>query len=132
MNIDLIIILIVVSMLYVLAALKWNQENIFFLHCHHYTNICKTLLNTVEMIDESILNVNDDDLIEILLFGNCKCSLERNSSLIKASISYIKNSERFNKSLFCTKTYFLHHRFLCYSSFEISILISQCFIFFSF
>ena len=34
------------------------------------------------MIGESILNVNDDDLIEILLFGNCKLSLERNLSII--------------------------------------------------
>ena len=74
MNIDLIIILTVVSILYVLAALKWNQQNIF---SHHYTNIHKTLLNTVEMIDGSILNVNDDDLIEILLFGNCKFTLRK-------------------------------------------------------
>ena len=44
----------------------------FFLHWHHYTNLRKTLLNTVEMIDESILNVNDDDLIEILIFANRK------------------------------------------------------------
>ena len=52
------------------------------------------------MIDKSILNVNDDDLIEILLLGNCKFSLGRNLSIIKASINYIKNSERFEKSLF--------------------------------
>ena len=51
------------------------------------------------MIDENMLNVNDDDLIEILLFGNCKFSLEGNLSIIKASINYIKNSKRFDKSL---------------------------------
>ena len=56
------------------------------------------------MTGKSILNVNDDDLIEILLFGNRKFSLERNSCIIKASINYIKNSERFDKSLFWTKT----------------------------
>ena len=77
----------------------------FFLHSHHYTNIRKTLLKNVEMIDESILYVNDDDLIEILLFGNCKFSLETNLAIIKASINYIKNSDRFDKSLFWTKTY---------------------------
>ena len=77
-----------------------------FLHCHHYTKLCKTLLNTDEMIKQSILNVNDDDLIEILLFGNCKLSLERNSSIIKASINCIKNSERFDKSLFEQKLNF--------------------------
>ena len=37
------------------------------------------------MIDESSLNINDDNLIEILLFGNFKFSLERNLSIIKAS-----------------------------------------------
>ena len=82
------------------CSLEVESTKHFFLHCHHYTNIRKTLLNTVEMIDGSILNVSDDDLIEILLFGNCKFSLEENSSIIKASINYIKNSKRFDKSLF--------------------------------
>ena len=58
------------------------------------------------MIKQSILNINDDDLIEILLFGNCKFSLERNSFIIKASINCIKNSERFDKSLFEKKLNF--------------------------
>ena len=74
------------------CRLEVESTKHFFLYCHHYTNIHKTLLNTVEMIDESILNVNDDDLIEILLFGNCKFSLERNLSIIKASINYIVSS----------------------------------------
>ena len=41
-----------------------------------------------------------DVLIEILLFGNFKFSLERNSSIIKASINHIKNSERFDTGFF--------------------------------
>ena len=72
MKIDLIIILTVVSILYLLEV---ESTKHFFLYCHHYTNIHKTLFNTVEMIDESILNVNGDDLIEILLFGNWKFRL---------------------------------------------------------
>ena len=52
------------------CSLEVESTKHFFLHCHHYINICKTLLSTIKMIDESILNVNDDDLIEILLFGN--------------------------------------------------------------
>ena len=59
------------------CSLEVESTKHFFLHCHHYTNIRKTLLNTVEMIDGSILNVNDDDLIEILLFGNCKFTLRK-------------------------------------------------------
>ena len=78
----------------------------FFLHCHHYTKLCKTVLNTDEMIKQSILNINYDDLIEILLFGNWKFSLEKNSSIIKSSINCIKNSERFDKSFFEKKLNF--------------------------
>ena len=52
------------------CSLEVESTKHFFLHCQHYTNICKNFLNTVEMIDKSISNVNDDDLFEILLFGN--------------------------------------------------------------
>ena len=100
MNINLIIILTVCISPLCYCSLEVESTKHFFLHCQHYTNIYKTLLNTVKMIDKSILNVNDDDLIEILLFGNCKFSLERNSSIIIASINYIKNSERIDKSFF--------------------------------
>ena len=52
------------------------------------------------MIGNSILNITDDDLVEILLYGNCKFSLEINSSMIKASIICIESSERLDKSFF--------------------------------
>ena len=84
---------------------------------------CSTLEYFVKLTDESILNVNDDDLIEILLFRNSKFSLERNSSIITASINYIKNSE----SLFWTKIYVLKfpyyfHSVLFFSRFKINLL----------
>lgn len=47
----------------------------FVLHGHHYTNISKNPLNTVETIGSSILNITDDNLVEILLFENSKFSL---------------------------------------------------------
>ena len=34
------------------SSLKVESPKKVFLHCRHYTNICKTLLNTVEIIDE--------------------------------------------------------------------------------
>ena len=88
------------------SSLEVESIKHFFLHWYHYSNICKTLLNTAEMINESILNVNDDDLIEILIHGHCKFSLERNPSIIKAPISYIKSSKRFDKSFLGAKIYF--------------------------
>ena len=49
------------------CILEVESTKHFFLQCHHFTNISKTLLNTVEIIDRTILNVNDDDLKEIRL-----------------------------------------------------------------
>ena len=37
------------------CSLKVESPKQVFLHCHHYTNIRKTFLNTVEIIDASIL-----------------------------------------------------------------------------
>ena len=62
-------------------------DNLFFPHCHHYTKIHKTFLNIIQIIDSSILNTTNDDLVEILLFGNREFSLEINSSVNKASIN---------------------------------------------
>ena len=45
------------------CSLEVESTKHFFLHCHHCSNIRKTLLNTVDMIDESISNVNDNDLL---------------------------------------------------------------------
>ena len=58
------------------------------------------------MTEESILNVNDDDLIEVLLFGNCKFGFERNLSTIKASINYIKNLRDLMNHFFEQKSIF--------------------------
>ena len=52
------------------------------------------------MIENSILNIINDDLIDILLFRISKFSLEINFSVTKASVNYIISSERFDKSLF--------------------------------
>ena len=48
------------------------------------------------MIENSILSITDDDIVETLLFGDFKFSLEIKSSLIKALINYCNNSERFD------------------------------------
>ena len=114
------------------CSLEVESTKHFFLHFHHYTNIHKTLLNTIEMIDKSILNVNDDDLIGIWLFGNCKFSLERNSCIIKASIILKTLRDLINHFFLNRNLFFFHGKFCCCSSLGISILLPQYFIFFPF
>ena len=44
----------------------------FLLHCHHYTNIRVTLLNSIAEIIGNTFNINDECLVSLLLFGSQK------------------------------------------------------------
>ena len=63
MNIDLILTLETLSIHYVPTVREMELNKYLFLHCHCYTNIYKTLLNTVEIIVSSVLNIIDDNLV---------------------------------------------------------------------
>ena len=68
------------------CSLDVESTKYFFLHCHHYTNIFKILLNTVKpIVNNRILNILNDNFF---IFGNCRFSLQMNSSIIKASVIY--------------------------------------------
>ena len=66
----------------------------------------------IEAIVNSSLNIVNDDLVKILLFGNCELSLELTLTKIKPSINDNENSKRVkylpfrNQSYFCTKSLF--------------------------
>ena len=73
----------------------------FLLHCPHYSIHRKTLLDSVFAIDESISNLSDANLVNILLYGNSKqYSNEDNTSILNFTISFLKSSERFDTALF--------------------------------
>ena len=42
----------------------------FFLHCHYFTDIRKTLFNQLQSVDENILNQSDHERVELLLYGD--------------------------------------------------------------
>ena len=87
-NIDLIAILVV--------ALKLNQVHIFLLHCHHFSNIRSTLLNSINNVLGSITTLDDYALVKILLFGDQNYSQVENSYIINATVKNLVNSERFD------------------------------------
>ena len=84
-NIDLIAILVV--------ALKLNQVHIFLLHCHHFSNIRSTLINSINNVLGSITTLDDHALVKILLFGDQNYSQVENSYIINATVKYLVNSE---------------------------------------
>ena len=82
------------------CSLETENTIHYFLHCHHYCNIRKTLMSDVKSIDECILSLPSDSLVNVLLFGDPKYNRANNSQILNASIKYILQSERFAVSLF--------------------------------
>ena len=60
----------------------------------------KTLLDNIIEIVGSISNLNDDELVKILLYGDEKLSPLENASILKNTIDFLKSSERFDIPLF--------------------------------
>ena len=52
------------------CSLEIETTNHNFLHCHYYSNICKTLLYTVkEITNISLSDFSDETLVNLLLYG---------------------------------------------------------------
>ena len=55
------------------CSLAIESTTHFLLHCHHFSNICSTLLNSINEVLGSITNISDLSdcaLVKILLFGD--------------------------------------------------------------
>ena len=82
------------------CSLAVESTKHFFLHCHNYDNLRVTLLNDIKAIDESIFSTSDDDIVHVLLYGHQRFTLQENQLIIKASLTFITESERFKGPLF--------------------------------
>ena len=51
-------------------------------------------------INETIMTLNESDLIHVMLYGNKNFDNNINISILTATIKFIKDSERFNQPLF--------------------------------
>ena len=71
------------------CSLEIESTPHFLLHYHHYTNICLTLLNSIVEIIGNTFNINDECLVNLLLFGNQKYTEIDNSRIINATIKYL-------------------------------------------
>ena len=74
----------------------------FLLHCHHFSNIRSTLLNSINEVLGSITNISDlsdSALVKILLFGDQSYTQAENACIINATIKHLVDSERFNGPL---------------------------------
>ena len=82
------------------CSLEVETTNQYFLYCHYYNDIRKTLLDTVKEITNLCLSdFSDESLVNLLLHGNSIYSLEENKEVIKAFINFFLSSQRFAGAL---------------------------------
>ena len=72
---------------------------IFFLHCYNFLNIRRKLFDKIKLLDETLLQLNDESLLTVLLFGSKIYNEQVNVQILNASIDYIIDSDRFTGSL---------------------------------
>ena len=71
----------------------------FFTHCHYFTDIRKTFFHELQLVDKNILNQSDKEITELLLYGGSKIKLQQSCGILKSSIKFIIQSERFSGSI---------------------------------
>ena len=72
----------------------------YFLHCPLFTIERHTLLNTISQIDNKLLDSNESNLIQHLLFGDPSKDRETNTEISNATVNYVLTTKRFDEQLF--------------------------------
>ena len=81
------------------CSLEIESTSDFLLHCHHYTNIRLTLLNSIAEIIGNTFNITNECLVNLLLFSSPEYIEIDNSHTVNATIKQLLDSERFNEPL---------------------------------
>ena len=57
-------------------------------------------MNDLNNIDTAIASLNSNDLLRVILYGDESINKETDCKILTASIKFIKNTKRFEKSFF--------------------------------
>ena len=72
----------------------------FFLRCPFFAINRQKLLNNLLKIDPSLRNLKDELLLDIILYGSDKYKDTVNKEILLHTVSFIKNTKRFERPLF--------------------------------
>ena len=72
----------------------------YFLHCNYYNSARISLLNDLNSVDRTLLNLSDLSLVNVLLYGGPQFDDSHNAFMLNSSIKYRLISERFSDRLF--------------------------------
>ena len=82
------------------CSLSVESTEHFFLHCLNFNQERLVLLNNLATIDNSIRSYQNQDLIDLLLYGNPRFDEKSNHLILTYSIDYIRSTKRFDDVLF--------------------------------
>ena len=82
------------------CSLETENTSHYLLHCHHFSQNCIDLMNSVNSVFENFDILSDNIKTDVLLYGDPRLDGESNKIILEASISYIETSERFTGSIF--------------------------------
>ena len=72
----------------------------YLLRCKLYTDLRLDLLNNIYIINQSLKNFSEEQLVNVLLFCSEKFTLHTNANILKRTNEFLKATERFNSLLF--------------------------------
>ena len=82
------------------CSLETEDTEHYFLCCQNNLSFHITLMNDLNNINTAIASLNSNDLLRVILYGDESFNKETNCKILTASIKFIKDTKRFEKSLF--------------------------------
>ena len=93
------------------CTLEIESTKQFFLHCHFYRNIRKTIFDDLNVININISIFSEIALTDLLLYGRSSFDKIQKKKILPVSIKYIVDSEKFTGSVFILIILFLFSTF---------------------
>ena len=82
------------------CSLETENSNHFFLRCQNFNASRTTLLDELNIIEPSLVFLDENEFIRTILFGNSTFKSEVNCKILQSTISFLKNTKRFDDALF--------------------------------
>ena len=67
--------------------------------CQNFSNQRNVLFDDLNLVNSEILKMSENEIVQVLLFGNKSFSKDMNFGIVTSSIRFIKDSKRFYVSL---------------------------------
>ena len=82
------------------CSLGTKDTGDYILRCQNNLLFHTTFMNDLNNINTAIASLNTNDLLRVILYGDESFNKETNCKILTTSIKFIKETQRFEKSLF--------------------------------